>query len=207
MLLHSSAALSLHTVVAAAIAGPSRTRCAAGVSGEKTERDGTVGARGSKRVVFEKTGTNSCSLCDSKNIYLANRTRNCKFKRLEPHFQKFKRRGPPRRKARKLLSLCHTHGSAPRSPYLPCQILVQKKSSDVQENYGVSCRKDGEVAVVPVVDLIADSAKKKKKFFSWVTQHRWSVPGILVNDWPNFRTSENRWTSSGSSIIAPPLPL
>ena len=44
------------------------------------------------------------------------------------HIFNFQRRGPPRRRARKLLSLCHTHGSATRSPYLPCQIMVQRKS-------------------------------------------------------------------------------
>ena len=40
-------------------------------------------------------------------------TRNHKLKRVEPHLQLFAR-GPPRRRARKLLlSFCHTHGSAP----------------------------------------------------------------------------------------------
>ena len=89
MLLHSSAALSLHTVVAAAIARPSRTRCAAGVSGEKTERDGTVGARGSKRADLKKTST-SCELLlllQQQKIYSGYTTRNGKFKRLERHLQ------------------------------------------------------------------------------------------------------------------------
>ena len=48
-------------------------------------------------------------------------------------FFNFQRRGPPRRRARKLLSLCHTHGSALRNPYLPCQIIVQRKSSEVEQ--------------------------------------------------------------------------
>ena len=30
-----------------------------------------------------------------------------------------------------LLSLCHTRGSVPRSPYLPCQIMFQRKSSEL----------------------------------------------------------------------------
>ena len=37
------------------------------------------------------------------------------------HIFKTQRRGPPRRRTRKVLSLWQTHGSAPRSSYLPCQ--------------------------------------------------------------------------------------
>ena len=39
------------------------------------------------------------------------------------HIVKFQRRVRDGRRSRKLLSLCHTYGSAPRSPYLPCQIM------------------------------------------------------------------------------------
>ena len=55
------------------------------------------------------------------------------------HIFNFQRRGPPRRRARKLLSLCHTLWSAPRSPYLPCHL---KKSSELEQNYGMSYRKN-----------------------------------------------------------------
>ena len=48
------------------------------------------------------------------------------------HIFNFQRRGAPRRRARKLVSLCHTHGSSPRSPYPPCQIVVQEKSSELR---------------------------------------------------------------------------
>ena len=55
----------------------------------------------------------------------------------------FQRRRPPRRSARKLLSLCHTHESARRSLNLPCQIMVQRESSELEQNYGISYRKNG----------------------------------------------------------------
>ena len=74
-----------------------------------------------------------------KNI-IGYSTRNHKFKHLGPHFQ-IQRRGRDGR-SRKLLSLCHTHGSAPRSPYMPCQIMDQWKSSELEQNYGVSDRKN-----------------------------------------------------------------
>ena len=45
------------------------------------------------------------------------------------HIFNFQRRGPPRRRARKLLSLCHTHGSAPRN-----LICLAKYGS--KENFG-----------------------------------------------------------------------
>ena len=74
------------------------------------------------------------------------------------HIFNFQRRDPPRRRSRKLLSLCHTHGGAPRSPYLPCQIRVQRENSELDQIYGMLYTKNREVEVVPVVDLIADSA-------------------------------------------------
>ena len=58
------------------------------------------------------------------------------------HIFNFQRRGPPRRRPQKPLSLCHTHGSAPRSPCLPCQIMVQRESSKLEQNYGMSYRKN-----------------------------------------------------------------
>ena len=36
---------------------------------------------------------------------------------------------------------CHTHGSEPRSPYLPCQIMDQWKKSKLEQNHGISYRK------------------------------------------------------------------
>ena len=53
------------------------------------------------------------------------------------HIFNFQGRGPPRKRARKLLLLSHTHESAPRNPYLPCQIMVQRKSSELEQNYGM----------------------------------------------------------------------
>ena len=38
------------------------------------------------------------------------------------------------------VALPHSHRSPPRSPYLPCQILVQRKSSELEQIYGVSYR-------------------------------------------------------------------
>ena len=42
------------------------------------------------------------------------------------------RRGPPRRRAWKLLLLYHTHGSASKSLYMPCEIMVQLESSELK---------------------------------------------------------------------------
>ena len=39
------------------------------------------------------------------------------------HIFKFRPRGRDGRRSPKLLSLCHTHGSAPRSPHLPRQMM------------------------------------------------------------------------------------
>ena len=57
------------------------------------------------------------------------------------HIFKFRRRGRDGRRSRKLLSLCHTHGSAPRSPHLPYQIMDSWKSSELEQNDGISYRK------------------------------------------------------------------
>ena len=43
---------------------------------------------------------------------------------------------------------------------MPCQTMVQRESSELERNYAMSYRKNGEVEVVPVVDLIAKSANK-----------------------------------------------
>ena len=73
------------------------------------------------------------------NNILGYSTRNRKFKACKFFFN-FQGRVPPRRRARKLLPLCHTHGSAPRSPYLPCQVMDQRKKSELEQNYVVpSC--------------------------------------------------------------------
>ena len=65
------------------------------------------------------------------------------------------RRGPPRRRAWKLLLLYHTHGSASKSLYMPCEIMVQMESTELKHIYRISWRKNWDVEVVSVVDLIA----------------------------------------------------
>ena len=51
---------------------------------------------------------------------------NLTFKRLKTNKNfKFQRRGPPQRMARHVLSLWHTHGSAPGNSCLPCQVLAR----------------------------------------------------------------------------------
>ena len=115
-------------------------------------------SRMSYQIIKKKTGTSSCSLYSSINM-LDYSTRNHKFKRLKPHLQLSATRSASRR-ARKLLSICHNHGSAPRSPYMPCQIMVQRKSSELEQNY----------RMVPVVDLTARSAIKM--ILLWAMQHR-----------------------------------
>ena len=132
MLRCSCAALSKNTV-AAAIARPARTRCLRGHREKKRSsvaHASTVGARRSRRADIIKTSTgtryvrrdSSCSLYSSKTYtsYLATVQETAKSSAWNDIFN-FQRRGPPRRKVRNLLSLCHTHGSPPRSPYLPCQ--------------------------------------------------------------------------------------
>ena len=84
--------------------------------------------------------TSSCSIYGSSKIMLGHSTRNHKFKRLQPHFQ-FLRRGRDEGRSRKLLSIYHTHESAPRSPYLPCQIVDRWKNSELEQNHGISYRK------------------------------------------------------------------
>ena len=73
------------------------------------------------------------------------------------HIFKFRRLGLDGRRSRKPMSLRHTHGSAPRSPYLSCEILDQWKKSELEQNDGISYRKNREVEVVPVIALSADS--------------------------------------------------
>ena len=58
------------------------------------------------------------------------------------HIFKFRRRGRHGRSSRKLLPLCHPHRSAQRSLYLPCQITNYRKSSELEQNDGISYRKN-----------------------------------------------------------------
>ena len=62
---------------------------------------------------------------------------NHKFKRLEPHFQFW---AGMKRDRETAVALPHSHRSPPRSPYLSCQILVQRKSSELEQIYGISYR-------------------------------------------------------------------
>ena len=78
-----------------------------------------------------------------------------KFKRLEQYFLpifKLQRRVPSGSRSRKMLQLCHRHGSAPRSPSMPCQILDQWKSFEL---YLAEIRNIGdqktEVEVLPSI--------------------------------------------------------
>ena len=82
----------------------------------------------------------------------ASSTRNGKFKNLEPHFQVSATRSIDGRRSRKLIVLRHTHGSAPRSPYLPCEILDQWKSSELEQNDGISYSKNWEIEVDHVME-------------------------------------------------------
>ena len=60
-------------------------------------------------------------------------------------FFKFRRRGRDRTKWRKLLSLCHTLGSASRSPYLPCHQVDKWRTSELeQNNNGISWKRNWE---------------------------------------------------------------
>jgi len=66
--------------------------------------------------------------------------RNHKFKRLEPHFQFWATRPGWKEIAETSVALPHSHRSPPRSPYLRCQSLVQRKSSELEQIYGISYR-------------------------------------------------------------------
>ena len=141
----SSVALSTNTA-AAAISRPAPARCQRGHRERKwsfVARVSTVGARGSKRADFLKTSTNSCSfLVDTTvaNILDYDTVQGTANLSVWNRIFKFWRRGRDGRRSRKLLSLCHTYGSEPRSPSLPCQIMDQWKSSELEQNYGISYR-------------------------------------------------------------------
>ena len=140
-MLCSSVALSEKTA-AAAIARPACTRCLRGHREEKRSsvaRVSTVGARGSERVDFRKTSTRYVRREQSK-IYLATAQETAKFKRLELHFQLSATRSASKEGTETAADFA-THGSAPRSPYLPCQTMVQRKSSELEQNYGMFYRK------------------------------------------------------------------
>ena len=132
-----------------AIARLARTRCLRGHR-EKTEICGACfdcRCKGEQESRFLKNEYNvriyvrrSCSSYSS--IKFARRVRETANSIAWNHAFNFQRRGPPRRRPRKLLSLCHTHGSSPRNPYLPCQIVVQRKSLELEQNYGMSYLKN-----------------------------------------------------------------
>ena len=130
--LFSSAAQSKKTeTVAAAIARPACTRCLRGHREEKRSsvaRVSTVGVRGSERADFfinEYQVPGTYVVSSKKYTWLQYKKRQIKAPATT--FFNFQRRGPPRRRARKLLSLCRTHESAPTSPYMPCQTMAQRK--------------------------------------------------------------------------------
>ena len=133
--------------------------------------------------------TSSCSIYGSSKIMLGHSTRNHKFKRLQPHFQ-FLRRGRDEGRSRKLLSIYHTHESAPRSPYLPCQIVDRWKNSELEQNHGISYRKkmSGRGGSSRRFDRRHGKRKKKKVgTAAQVYSHtRYTVPRtqvLLVNYW------------------------
>ena len=83
------------------------------------------------------------------------------------HIFQFRRRSLDG-KSRKLLSLPHTHESAPWSPYLPCQIIHQGVGAEwrniLQEKLrgrgGSSCRFERRFG---------------KNFLLWALQHKWVI--------------------------------
>ena len=98
----------------------------------------------------------------SSQKYTRLQYKKIKFKRLEPYclpIFKLQQRGATGSRAWKLLPLCHRHGSAPRSPYLPCQILDQWKSFELEQKNKVSVTKKTEVEVLPGIYLIVQLAK------------------------------------------------
>ena len=69
--------------------------------------------------------------CSTVKIYLAT-VQDTTNSSAWNHIFIFRRRGRGARRSRKLLPLCHTRGSAPRSPYLPYQIMDSWKNSELQ---------------------------------------------------------------------------
>ena len=90
------------------------------------------------------------STATSKDMHLARTAvqESAKIKRLEPHFRIFGDEARREGGHGKLLLVCHAHGSAPRSPYLPCQVSHQRIVTELEQNYGLFQRKktEGEVA-------------------------------------------------------------
>ena len=116
----------------AAIARPARTTCLRGHRENKRSsvaRVSTVGARGSNRVIFEKRVP--CTHVESGKRHTRLQRKETADSSAWNHIFRFQRRGPPGRKVRKLMSLRHTHGSAPKSPCPPCQNTVQRKRSEL----------------------------------------------------------------------------
>ena len=67
-----------------------------------------------------------CSFYSRKNKHLTSTIlRETEISSAWNHIFKLERRGPPRKRRRKLLSLWHTYGSAPWSSYLSCQISAR----------------------------------------------------------------------------------
>ena len=92
------------------------------------------------------------------------------------HISKNQRRDPPRRRARKVLSLWHTHGTAPRRSYQVRQFLARWKRTALDQNNKTSWGKKKAADVLPLSLLSG-------LFFAclWAVQHRCLIAVHVVN--------------------------
>ena len=69
-----------------------------------------------------------------------------------------------------MLSLYHTHESAPRNSYSACQFLVRKERVGLEQKNKSPRKKNGgrRASIVYVVGTFGNIS-----FFLWAVQHRW----------------------------------
>ena len=144
MLRCASAALFKNTI-AAAIARPARNRCQRRHRERKRSslaRVLTVAQGGAREPTLEKRVRAPAPSTTTVKIYFATAVPETANSSAWNHIVNFRRRDRDGRRSRKLLPLCHTQGSAPRSPCLPRQTMDQWTSSKLEQNYGISCKKN-----------------------------------------------------------------
>ena len=116
-----------------------------------------VGLLGSSCSFYSGKGKNLAAVQETENSSAWN------------HIFKLQRRDPPRRRTRKMLSLWHAHGSAPRSSYPVCQTLARWKHSELGRKTNCPQEKKGgrRSSIGFVVGTFGNFS-----FSSWAVQHR-----------------------------------
>ena len=94
-------------------------------------------------VVVQETENSSAQLSFySRKKYLAT-VQETQNSSAWDHIFNIQRQGPPRRRTRKVLSLWHNHGKAPRGSYPACPILARWKLSELDRKTNCPQEKKG----------------------------------------------------------------